>query len=77
MNYFHSPKFPPPYDQCNDRFLLYSRCFGYELAAASFDEDRIFSNFLCSSAGEIISILPEEIDGWLRLEAMPALAGLK
>ena len=63
----------PNFDEASNKFLLYSRCSGYELATGSFDENGDFSHFLCTSAGELISVLPEEIDGWLRLDRKPSL----
>lgn len=63
----------PSADIVNNRFLLYSQCSGYELALGAFDEHGNFSHFLCSSGGEIVSVLLEDIEGWFRLDALPVL----
>ena len=77
MTWNRSPEILPLHDQRNNQFLIYSHCFGYDLAQASFDNSGAFNSFICTSAGELVSVLPEDIDGWIRLENRPFQAELK
>ncbi len=73
MNGYRPSNETPEQHLKHESFLLYSKCSGYMLAKASFDYEGVFDTFLCSSAGVIMSVLPDEYESWTTLDKYPAL----